>query len=134
MMITLHQLGRDDIFIAMGLVDHDDPTRPLMQEPDMAAHAEAVSKIGLSLQQRVQIADGMAVFTRLLEPVLQVRLRIEFRRCLSAPCTKQPRVHMQLCLQTCPCDLLLCLFVCLFVLGLLRARGRQDCVHVVWPD
>jgi hypothetical protein len=44
----------------------------LLQESDLAEHIRCVRLVGLRTSQQQQIADGYAVFSRLLQPVLQV--------------------------------------------------------------
>jgi hypothetical protein len=44
----------------------------LRQESNLAEHIRCVRLLGLTPDQQQQIADGFAVFSRLLEPVLQV--------------------------------------------------------------
>jgi hypothetical protein len=46
--------------------------RVLLQELSLQDHIDAVRVVGLSATQMQWIADGFAVFSRLLEPVLQV--------------------------------------------------------------
>jgi hypothetical protein len=45
-----------------------------VQEPDMQEHIRCMRMVGLSALQQQQVADGFQVFSRLMEPVLQVRL------------------------------------------------------------
>ncbi|WIA15637.1 hypothetical protein OEZ85_002264 [Tetradesmus obliquus] len=65
-------LGHLNSSIHMGvvLVNHADLSQPLLPEPSLEDHIRCVRQIGLSDKQKQQIADGYAVFSKLLQPVL----------------------------------------------------------------
>jgi hypothetical protein len=56
-----------------------------LQETNLQEHIKYVRMVGLSAKQQQDIADGFAVFSRLLEPVLQV-----------GPVQKRPPFHVNL--------------------------------------
>uniref|UniRef100_A0A383VSS4 Uncharacterized protein n=1 Tax=Tetradesmus obliquus TaxID=3088 RepID=A0A383VSS4_TETOB len=68
--VTLAQLQRSSIFMTAVLVNHADLSQPLLPEPNLDDHIRCVRQMGLSAAQKQQIADGYAVFSQLLQPVL----------------------------------------------------------------
>ncbi|WIA38258.1 hypothetical protein OEZ86_001598 [Tetradesmus obliquus] len=68
--VTLTQMQRDSMHMLAVLVNHADLSQPLLQEPNLDDHIRCVRQMGLSAAQKQQIADGYAVFSQLLQPVL----------------------------------------------------------------
>ncbi|WIA17958.1 hypothetical protein OEZ85_009447 [Tetradesmus obliquus] len=68
--VTLTQMQRDSMHMLAVLVNHADLSQPLLQEANLDDHIRCVRQMGLSAAQKQQIADGYAVFSQLLQPVL----------------------------------------------------------------
>uniref|UniRef100_A0A383VXX6 Uncharacterized protein n=1 Tax=Tetradesmus obliquus TaxID=3088 RepID=A0A383VXX6_TETOB len=69
-LVSLCQAQRGSILMLNTLVNHADLSQPLLPEPNLEDHIRCVRQMGLSTKQKQQIADGYAVFSQLLQPVL----------------------------------------------------------------
>jgi hypothetical protein len=52
----------------------------LLQESDLSDHIRCMRAVGLSRSQQQQIADGFAIFGKLLEPVLQGMRQLQLQQ------------------------------------------------------